>query len=40
VQTHELMFLWGSGMVLIGLLLGAFRRWAQAQGTETPSHGV
>jgi ABC-type transport system involved in multi-copper enzyme maturation permease subunit len=40
VQTHESMFLWGSGMVLIGLLLGAFRRWAQAQGTETPSHGV
>lgn len=40
VQTHELMFLWGSGMVLVGLLLGAFRRRAQAQGTETPSHGV
>ena len=40
VQTHESMFLWGSGMVLVGLLLGAFRRRAQAQGTETPSHGV
>jgi hypothetical protein len=40
VQTHESMFLWGSGMVLVGLLLGAFRRRAQVQGTETPSHGV
>jgi ABC-type transport system involved in multi-copper enzyme maturation permease subunit len=40
VKTHDAMFLWGSGMVLMGLLLGAFRRWAQAQGTETPSHGV
>ena len=40
VKIHDAMFLWGSGMVLIGLLLGAFRRWAQAQGTETPSHGV
>jgi len=40
VQTHESMFLWGSGMVLVGLLLGAFRRRAQAQGTETPSDGV
>jgi ABC-type transport system involved in multi-copper enzyme maturation permease subunit len=40
VKIHDAMFLWGSGMVLMGLLLGAFRRWAQAQGTETPSHGV
>ena len=40
LQTHESMFLWGSAMVLVGLLLGAFRRRAQAQGTETPSHGV
>jgi ABC-type transport system involved in multi-copper enzyme maturation permease subunit len=40
VKIHDAMFLWGSGMMLIGLLLGAFRRWAQAQGTETPSHGV
>jgi hypothetical protein len=40
VNIHDAMFLWGSGMVLMGLLLGAFRRWAQAQGTETPSHGV
>jgi ABC-type transport system involved in multi-copper enzyme maturation, permease component len=39
-KIHDAMFLWGSGMVLIGLLLGAFRRRAQAQGTETPSHGV
>ena len=40
VQTHESMFLWGSGMTLVGLLLGAFRRRARVQGTETPSHGV
>jgi ABC-type transport system involved in multi-copper enzyme maturation permease subunit len=40
VKIHDAMFLWGSGMTLVGLLLGAFRRWAQAQGTETPSHGV
>jgi len=40
VKIHDAMFLWGSGMVLIGLLLGAFRRRAQVQGTETPSHGV
>jgi ABC-type transport system involved in multi-copper enzyme maturation permease subunit len=40
VKIHDAMFLWGSGMVLIGLLLGAFRRRAQSTGTETPSHGV
>jgi len=40
VKIHDAMFLWGSGMMLIGLLLGAFRRRAQVQGTETPSHGV
>jgi ABC-type transport system involved in multi-copper enzyme maturation permease subunit len=40
VKIHDAMFLWGSGMVLMGLLLGAFRRWAQSTGTETPSHGV
>jgi ABC-type transport system involved in multi-copper enzyme maturation permease subunit len=40
VQTHESMFLWGSGMVLVGLLLGAFLGRVRVQGTETPSHGV
>jgi hypothetical protein len=40
VNIHDTMFLWGSGMTLVGLLLGAFRRRAQSTGTETPSHGV
>ncbi|MCL6535794.1 MAG: ABC transporter permease [Armatimonadetes bacterium] len=40
VQTHESMFLWGSGMVLVGLLLGVFLGRVRVQGTETPSHGV
>jgi ABC-type transport system involved in multi-copper enzyme maturation permease subunit len=40
VKIHDAMFLWGSGMALVGLLLGAFRRRAQSTGTETPSHGV
>jgi ABC-type transport system involved in multi-copper enzyme maturation permease subunit len=40
VKIHDAMFLWGSGMTLVGLLLGAFRRRAQSTGTETPSHGV
>jgi ABC-type transport system involved in multi-copper enzyme maturation permease subunit len=40
VNIHDTMFLWGSGMTLVGLLLGAFRRRARVQGTETPSHGV
>jgi len=38
--THESMFLWGSGMILIALLLGAFRRRAPVQGTQTPPNGV
>jgi hypothetical protein len=40
VDIHESLFLWGSGMTLLALLLGAFRRRAQSTGTETPSHGV
>jgi len=40
VNIHDTMFLWGSGMTLLALLLGAFRRRAQSTGTETPSHGV
>jgi ABC-type transport system involved in multi-copper enzyme maturation permease subunit len=40
VKIHDAMFLWGSGMVLIGLLLGAFLGRVRVQGTETPSHGV
>jgi len=40
VETHESLFLWGSGMTLFALLLGAFRRRSQAAGTETPPHGV
>ena len=40
VDIHESLFLWGSGMTLLALLSGAFRRRAQSTGTETPSHGV
>ncbi|BCW95031.1 MAG: ABC transporter permease subunit [Fimbriimonadales bacterium] len=40
VETHESLFLWGSGMMLLALLLGAFRVRTHAAGTETPPHGV
>ncbi len=40
VEMHESLFLWGSGMMLFALLLGAFRVRTHAAGTETPSHGV
>jgi ABC-type transport system involved in multi-copper enzyme maturation permease subunit len=38
--THESMFLWGSGMISIALLLGVFRRRAQATGTQKSPNGV
>jgi len=38
-QSAESLFLWGSGMLVVGLLFGGL--WSrQRAGTETPSHGV
>jgi ABC-type transport system involved in multi-copper enzyme maturation permease subunit len=38
-QSAELLFLWGSGMLVAGLLFGGL--WSRRRvGTETPSHGV